>query len=75
MMASGYSAQRSDLAKKGGLGRKPLNPVTTEVVVQQIPEGAKGRRGPAASLRRKRSGSRLVDQRMTIGLSRAGFRP
>ena len=44
MTAPGYSAQRSDLARKGLLGRKPLQPMTAEVAVRQTREGAKGRR-------------------------------
>ena len=44
MVAPNYAAHRSSLAKKIGLGSRPANPAATEVVVQQIPEGVKGRR-------------------------------
>lgn len=44
MVAPSYSAHRSSLAKKIGLGSKPSKPAVTEVVVQQVSEGVKGRR-------------------------------
>ncbi len=44
MVAPSYAAQRSVLAKKAGLGRKPATPVTPEVLVQRVPEGVTGRR-------------------------------
>ena len=44
MVAPSYAAHRSGLAKKVGFGRRPLKAVSTEVVVQRVPEGVKGRR-------------------------------
>lgn len=44
MVAPNYASQRSDLAKKIGLGRKPAPPVTAEVPVQKIAVGVSGRK-------------------------------
>jgi len=43
MTAPDYSARRSELAKENGLGRLPEQPAT-EVPVQKVPEGVRGRK-------------------------------
>ena len=50
MTAPNYAAHRSGLAKKAGLGRKPLAPAATEVTVRRVAEGVTGRRSGRKAL-------------------------